>query len=141
MKALIYDLVMLIVSNRTDLSIPDRVRTDRLMETGDSISIAMRGVPKVAKEYINGAKHLTATFDVLAITDQGASDAQSLQAVDWLEAIGALFEGMNRYTLSTSRTITKATQTTMPTIVGRTAEGRISYVITVSIEYEENKEN
>ena len=137
MKALIYDLVMLLTTNRTTLGIPDSVRMDRLMEDRDCISIAMRGMPKVLKEYINGSKQLTATFDVLAETLEGASDAKNLGAVDWLISIGALVEGMKRFTLSDNRTVLRASQTTMPTIVGRNDAGRVSYVMTVSIDYEE----
>ena len=138
MKALIYDLVMLLTTNRTTLGIPDSVRMDRLMEDRDCISIAMRGMPKVLKEYINGSKQLTATFDVLAETLEGASDAKNLGAVEWLLSIGAMFEGMKRFSLSDNRTVLRASQTTMPTIVGRNDAGRVSYVMTVSIDYEEH---
>jgi len=136
-SALVYDLVMLIVNNRTELGIPTTVRMDRLEESGDSISVAMNGTPKTLKEYINGTKVRKASFDVLAITTETASDAQNLQAVEWLEAIGALFEGMNRFTLSGTRTIVGATQVTMPTIVSRNESGRVSYVLNISIEYRE----
>ena len=137
MSALVYDLVMLIVDNRTELGIPTTVRMDRLMETGSSVSVAMNGTPKTLKEYIDGTKIRRASFDVLAITDETATDARNLQAVEWLEAIGALFEGMNRFTLSATRTINEATQVTMPSIVSRTDAGRVTYVLNITIEYRE----
>jgi hypothetical protein len=134
---LVKDLVLLLVANRTDLGIPSTVRMDRLMETGNSISVAMRGTPKTLKEYINGNKLRSANFDVLAITSEGANDLQNLTAVSWLDAIGALFEGMKNFSLSEGRTISQATQVTMPTIVSRSESGRVSYVLNISIEYRE----
>lgn len=137
MKPLIQDLVMFIISNRTDLGIPQTVRMDKLMGEGDSISVAMRGVPKAYITYVNGSRKLRANFDVLGITEEGANDAKSLQVVKWLEAIGATFEGMNNFALSSERTILSASQVTMPTIVGRSDDGRISYVMNVTIDYKE----
>lgn len=134
---LVKDLVLLLIANRTALGIPTTVRMDRLMETGDSISVAMRGMPKTLKEYINGSKVCQASFDVLAVTSEVANDSQNLEAVSWLDAIGALFEGMRKFTLSATRTVVKATQVTMPTIVSRTESGRVSYVLNISIEYRE----
>lgn len=134
---LVKDLVLLLVANRTALDIPSTVRMDRLMETGDSISVAMRGTPKTLKEYINGHKLRSANFDVLAITSEGANDLQNLTAVSWLDAVGALFEGMKNFSLSATRTVSQATQVTMPTIVSRTESGRVSYVLNISIEYRE----
>lgn len=137
MSPVVKDLVLLLIANRTDLSIPSTVRMDRLMESGDSISVAMNGVPKTEKEYINGAKVRQASFGVLAVTTEGTNDLQTLTAVSWLEAIGELFEGMRNFTLSSDRTIIEATQVTMPTIVSRTDTGRITYVLNISIKYRE----
>lgn len=137
MSPVVKDLVLLLIANRTPLGIPTTVRMDRLMESGDSISVAMSGVPKTEKEYINGAKVRQATFGVLAVTTEGTNDLQTLTAVSWLEAIGALFEGMRNFTLSSDRTIIEATQVTMPTIVSRTDTGRITYVLNISIKYRE----
>lgn len=134
---LVKDLVLLLVANRSALGIPSTVRMDRLMETGDSISVAMRGTPKTLKEYINGNKLRSANFDVLCITSEGANDLQNLTAVSWLDAIGALFEGMKNFSLSEGRTVSQATQVTMPTIVSRTETGRITYVLNISIKYRE----
>lgn len=137
MSPVVKDLVLLLIANRTELGIPTTVRMDRLMESGDSISVAMSGVPKTEKEYINGAKVRQATFGVLAVTTEGTNDLQTLTAVSWLEAIGELFEGMRNFTLSSDRTIIEATQVTMPTIVSRTDTGRITYVLNISIKYRE----
>jgi hypothetical protein len=136
-EPLVKDLVLLLVANRTELGIPATVRMDRLMETGDSISVAMRGNPKTLKEYINGSRVRSADFDVLGITSEGASDAQNLTVVSWLEAIGALFEGMKNFELSDERTVVEATQVTMPTIVSRTDTGRVTYVLNIAIKYRE----
>lgn len=137
MSPVVKDLVLLLIANRTPLGIPTTVRMDRLMESGDSISVAMSGVPKTEKEYINGAKVRQATFGVLAVTTEGTNDLQTLTAVLWLEAIGELFEGMRNFSLSATRTIIEATQVTMPTIVSRTDTGRITYVLNISIKYRE----
>ena len=137
MSPVVKDLVLLLIANRTALGIPTTVRMDRLMESGDSISVAMNGVPKTEKEYINGAKVRQASFGVLAVTSEAVSDIQNLAAVSWLEAIGELFEGMKNFTLSNDRTIIEATQVTMPTIVSRTETGRITYVLNISIKYRE----
>lgn len=137
MSPVVKDLVLLLIANRTELGIPTTVRMDRLMESGDSISVAMSGVPKTEKEYINGAKVRQATFGVLAVTTEGTNDLQTLTAVSWLEAIGELFDGMRNFTLSSDRTIIEATQVTMPTIVSRTDTGRITYVLNISIKYRE----
>ncbi len=141
MAPLIKDLVLLLVNSRDNLSIPTTVRMDRLMETGDSISVAMNGTPKTLKEYINGSRERRASFDVLGITTEGTSDAKTLQLVTWLEAIGALFEGMRNFTLSTTRTVISATQITTPTIVSRTEGGRVTYVINIAIRYREENNN
>lgn len=137
MSPVVKDLVLLLIANRTALGIPTTVRMDRLMESGDSISVAMNGVPKTEKEYINGAKVRQASFGVLAVTSEAVSDIQNLAAFAWLEAIGELFEGMRNFTLSSDRTIIEATQVTMPTIVSRTDTGRITYVLNISIKYRE----
>lgn len=137
---LVKDLVLLLIANRTALGIPTTVRMDRLMEDGDSISVAMRGTPKTLKEYINGSRVRSGNFDVLAITNEGANDLQNLTAVSWLEAIGALFEGMKNFSLSATRTIIDSTQVTMPTIVSRSETGRVSYVLNISIKYREEAE-
>lgn len=137
MSPVVKDLVLLLIANRTELGIPTTVRMDRLMESGDSVSVAMSGVPKTEKEYINGAKVRQATFGVLAVTTEGTNDLQTLTAVSWLEAIGELFEGMKNFSLSATRTIIEATQVTMPTIVSRTDTGRITYVLNISIKYRE----
>ena len=137
---LVKDIVLLLVVNRAALGIPTTVRMDRLMETGDSVSVAMRGTPKTLKEYINGSRVRSGDFDVLGITDEGTSDAQNLAVVMWLEAIGALFEGMRNFTLSATRTVIEATQVTTPTIVSRTDTGRVSYVLNISIKYREEAE-
>lgn len=137
MSPVVKDLVLLLIANRAPLGIPTTVRMDRLMESGDSISVAMSGVPKTEKEYINGAKVRQATFGVLAVTTEGTNDLQTLTAVSWLEAIGELFEGMKNFSLSATRTIIEATQVTMPTIVSRTDTGRITYVLNISIKYRE----
>ncbi|MEA5031985.1 MAG: hypothetical protein VB025_07525 [Sphaerochaeta sp.] len=134
---LVKDIVLLLVVNRTALGIPTTVRMDRLMETGDSVSVAMRGTPKTLKEYINGSRVRSGDFDVLGITDEGTSDAQNLAVVTWLEAIGALFEGMRNFALSANRTVIEATQVTTPTIVSRSDTGRVSYVLNISIKYRE----
>lgn len=137
MSPVVKDLVLLLIANRTALGIPTTVRMDRLMESGDSISVAMNSVPKTEKEYINGAKVRQASFGVLAVTSEAVSDIQNLAAFAWLEAIGSLFEGMKNFTLSSDRTIIEATQVTMPTIVSRTETGRITYVLNISIKYRE----
>lgn len=137
MSPVVKDLVLLLIANRTELGIPTTVRMDRLMESGDSISVAMNSVPKTEKEYINGAKVRQASFGVLAVTSEAVSDIQNLAAFAWLEAIGELFEGMRNFTLSSDRTIIEATQVTMPTIVSRTDTGRITYVLNISIKYRE----
>ncbi len=134
---LVKDLVLLLIANRTALGIPTTVRMDRLMETGDSVSVAMRGTPKTLKEYINGSRVRSGDFDVLCITSEGTNDLQNLTAVSWLDAIGALFEGMKNFSLSANRTIIEATQVTTPTIVSRNDSGRVSYVLNVSIKYRE----
>ena len=134
---LVKDLVLLLIANRTAFGIPTTVRMDRLMETGDSVSVAMRGTPKTLKEYINGSRVRSGDFDVLCITSEGTNDLQNLTAVSWLDAIGALFEGMKNFSLSANRTIIEATQVTTPTIVSRNDSGRVSYVLNISIEYRE----
>jgi len=141
MAPLIKDLVMLLVSNRDTLLIPNTVRMDRLSETGDSISISMNGTPKTSQEYINGTRKRRASFDVLGITTETTTDARQLAVATWLDAIGALFEGMRNFTLSTHRTVISSTQITEPTNVGRDDNGRIVYVITIEIEYREIPEN
>lgn len=137
MAPIIKDLVLLLVANRDELSIPQTVRMDRLMDTGDSISIAMNGTPKTLKEYINGSRERRASFDVLGITTESTNDAKNLQVVAWLDAVASFFEEMRNFSLSDNRVIAGATQITEPTIVGRDDNGRIVYAITIEIKYRE----
>lgn len=135
---LVKDLIDLVISKKSDLGIPSTVRMDRLMGTGDSLSVAMHGLPKTLKEYINGSKVQQASFDVMVVTDESEGNSgANLEAVGWLDSVASLFESMDEYRLSDDRVVRAATQVTLPTIVSRTDTGRVSYVLTIAIEYRE----
>lgn len=136
--SLTQDLLALLEDGKQPLGLPDWLQMDRLPEKGDGISLQMAKRPKVLKTYITGKSINKASFEVLARTvEKEHTSVPNLKATDWLEAIGALFSGMERFVLSEKRIITMG-EVTSPSIVGRMNDGVITYSITVEITYTED---
>ena len=138
-QSIVKDILLLLNADRAALGLPDVLPLpDLLPETGDGISVAQIQVAKTVQEYLNGARVRKATFAVLARTDGGSNGSGSLRAISWLEAVGALFEGMRRFQLSETRTILEADATT-PGIITRYENGRVTYQLTVACTYREQE--
>lgn len=138
-QTIVKDILVLLNSNKTVLGLPDVLPLpDLLPETGDGISVAQIQVAKTLREYLNGKRVRKATFAVLVRTDGGNNGSGSLKAISWLEAVGALFEGMKRFQLSATRTINGA-DTTTPSIINRDDNNRVTYQLTIECEYVEQE--
>lgn len=135
--SLTQDLLALLEDGKESLGLPDWLQMDRLPEKGQGISLQMAKRPKVLKTYITGKSVNQASFEVLARTvEKEKTSLPNLEATDWLEAIGALFSGMDRFALSDKRIITKG-ECTSPSIVTRTDDGTVTYSMAVEITYTE----
>lgn len=133
-----HDLMSFILSVRDDMELPETLQADFLPVEGDALSFQSDVTPKLGKAYINGTQEWQYAFSILAVTDGSATSAPNLRAMGWLEAIGALFEGMHDYRLSDRRTIRNG-ETSTPALTTRTQDGRIVYSIQISITYKEKK--
>lgn len=139
-QTIVKDILRLLDTNGEALGLPDVLPLpDLLPETGDGISVAQIQVAKTLREYLNGTRVRKATFAFLARTDGGSNGNGSLKAISWLEAVGALFEGMRRFQLSETRTINGA-DTTTPSIINRDENNRVTYQLTVECEYMEQED-
>ncbi len=135
--SLTQDLLALLEDGKESLGLPNWLQMDNLPERGDGISLQMEKRPKVLTKYITGKSKNQASFAVLARTVmKEQTSVPNLKATDWLEAIGALFSGMERFVLSEKRIITRG-EVTSPSIVGKQTDGQITYSITVEITYTE----
>lgn len=131
------DLLNLLVDVKPALSLPAWTQLDCLPKSGDGISLQMAKTPKTQKTYITGKTIKQASFEVLAKTTESKNTSlPNLTATGWLEAIGALFAGMNKFALSASRTITKGEHTS-PSIVSRDDDSQVTYSLAVEIVYTE----
>lgn len=135
--SLVQDLLKLLDDGKQTLGLPSWLQMDKLPEKGSGISLQMGKRPKILTTYITGKSKKHATFEVLARNvEKEKTSLPNLQATNWLEAIGALFSGMERFVLSESRIITKG-ECTSPSIVGRTEDGTVTYSMAVEITYTE----
>ena len=130
MSAIVQDVVELLITKWTLLSLP-AVTMDYLPETGDGLSVQAQE-PKAYKAFIDGTKFYRFVFTLMARTD----NSKRLTAVAWLEACGALFSGMKNFALSATRNVIDGESST-PSIISQTEQGRITYGMTVTIKYME----
>lgn len=136
--SLTQDLLALLEDGKESLGLPNWLQMDRLPEKGAGISLQMAKRPKVLKTYITGKSINQASFEVLAKNiEKEKTSLPNLEATNWLEAIGALFSGMERFVLSEKRIITKG-EATSPSIVGRTDDTTVTYSMAVEITYTED---
>ena len=135
--SLVQDLLKLLDDGKQTLGLPSWLQMDKLPEKGSGISLQMGKRPKILTTYITGKSKKQATFEVLARNvEKEKTSLPNLQATNWLEAVGALFSGMERFVLSESRIITKG-ECTSPSIVGRKEDGTVTYSMAVEITYTE----
>jgi hypothetical protein len=135
---IVRDILELLDANMAGLGLPSvSLLPDMLPDTGDGISVVQTSGAKTLKSFINGKRRCQASFGILARTDGTQTGSATLKAIGWLDAIGSLFEGMNRFTLGSGRIVLKGTITGEPTITTRSQDNRITYQLTVGIEYEE----
>lgn len=132
------DILNLLRDNKETLGIPDNVtlQMDFLPSSGDALSYQPDQAPKTEKQWINGTRRNGLTFSVLAVTDGDSTSAPNIKAAGWLEAIGALFGGMNNFALSEQRTVIQGNVET-PAILRRTEDNRVVYSILIEITYKE----
>ena len=136
MKSIQRELMELILANREALSLPENLQADFLPTEGDALSFQSDNVPKLAKSYISGTSEYNYAFSILAVTDGSVTSAPNLTAMNWLSALGDLFDGMHNFHLSDTRTIISG-ETTTPAIITRTQDNRIVYSIQITIRYKE----
>ena len=97
-------------------------------------SIASR---KVIKRYIDGSGEYQATFRLTLRKKAGtASSAVPLEIIEALEALAALFAGMNDYRFPSGR-IVRSGEVTAPSIIDRDDQGYITYGMSVTLVYAE----
>lgn len=137
MKSIQKDIMEFLISHAGELGLPTFIQMDYLPANQDAISFQPDASPKVEKAYIGGSKVCSFPFTILATTKGSKSSEPSLRAMDWLNAIGALFEGMSNFKLSDSRTILNG-ETMTPALVNRHQDGRLIYSISINIRYEDN---
>lgn len=131
------EIMELMINNAEALGLPKNIQMDYLPPNMDAIALQPDASPKVEKAYIGGSKVCTFPFTMLATTKGSKSSEPSIKAMDWLNAIGALFEGMSNFQLSTSRKILNG-ETMTPALVNRHQDGRLIYSISINIRYEDN---
>lgn len=92
---------------------------------------------KVIKEYIDGSGEYQASFRLTLRKKAGtASSAVPLEIIESLEALAALFSGMNDFRLPSGRIVRRAEVTT-PSIIDRDDQGFIAYGVSVTLIYAE----
>lgn len=131
------DIMEFLISHAGELELPTFIQMDYLPANQDAISFQPDASPKVEKAYIGGSKVCSFPFTILATTKGSKSSEPSLRAMDWLNSIGALFEGMSNFKLSNSRMILNGEAMT-PALVNRHQDGRLIYSISINIRYEDN---
>lgn len=136
MSSIHKDLIELFIRIAPDLNLPTTIGLDYLPAKMDALSIQPDANPKTEKAYIGGSKVCNFPFTVLASTGGSKSSAPSLKAIEWLNAIGLLFDKMNNYRLSDTRTILSG-ETMTPALLTRGADGQMVYSMSISIRYEE----
>lgn len=136
MRSIQRELMELILAVREEFGLPETLQADFLPEKGDALSFQSDNVPKLAKSYINGSAEYNYAFSILAVTDGTETSAPNIRAMEWLEALGDLFDGMNGFRLSDTRTVITG-ETTTPALITRTQDNRVVYSIQISIRYKE----
>lgn len=130
------EILELLIEKSEALGLPQFIQLDYLPAKKDALSIQPDASPKVEKAYIGGTKICTFPFTVLATTSGAKSSAPNLKAIDWLNTIGDLFEGMSNFKLSETRRILSAEAMT-PAMANRLENGQLVYTISINIRYEE----
>lgn len=138
MSSIHADILQLISDKAEALGLPAGVSIgmDFLALEGDAVSYQPNQAPKTSKAWIDGTKTYALSFSILAVTDGSQTSAPNIEAVNWLESIAALFEGMNNFSLSDERTVISGVIQT-PAIIRRTEDNRLVYSIDIEIEYKE----
>ena len=92
---------------------------------------------KVIKAYIDGSGEYQASFRLSLRKKAGtASSAVPLEIIEALEALSALFSGMNDYRFPSGRIVRRGEATT-PSIIDRDDQGFIAYGVSVTLIYAE----
>ena len=137
MKSIQKDIMELLIAHSEELELPAFIQMDYLPANQDAIAFQPDASPKVERAYIGGSKVCSFPFTILATTKGTKSSEPSLKAIDWLNALGSLFEGMSNFQLSDSRKILNGEAMT-PALVNRHQDGRLIYSISINIRYEDN---
>ena len=92
---------------------------------------------KMIKRYIDGSGEYQASFRLSLQKKAGtASSAVPLEIIEALEALSALFSGMNDYRFPSGRIVRRGEATT-PSIIDRNDQGFVTYGVSVTLIYAE----
>lgn len=130
------EILELMINNAEALGLPKNIQMDYLPSKQDALALQPDASPKVEKAYIGGSKVCSFSFTILASTAGLKSSEPQMRAIDWLNAIGDLFENMSNFRLSDKRVIISG-ETMTPALVSRSENGRLVYSISINIRYEE----
>lgn len=102
-----------------------------------ALAIQSIAAEKVIKRYIDGSGEYQVTFRLSLRKKAGtASSAVPLEIIEALEALAALFSGMNDYRFPSGRIVRRGEATT-PSIIDRDDQGFITYGESVTLIYAE----
>lgn len=94
---------------------------------------------KVVKQYIDGSGEYQVSFRISFRKKAGtASSAVPLEQIEALEALSALFSGMNDFRLGSGRIVRRA-ESTAPSIIDRDDQGNTAYGVSVTLIYAEGE--
>ena len=132
------DVMTLINSNSEALNVP-KAYIDFLgiSRTDGALSIQSISSERIVKSYIDGSGEYQVTFRLSLRKKAGtASSAVPLEIIEALEALAALFSGMNDYRFPSGRIVRRGEATT-PSIIDRDDQGFITYGESVTLTYAE----
>ena len=133
------DIMDLINSEHKALGIPaaylDFLGTGSTPE--GALAVQSIASSKVIKRYIDGSGEYQASFRLSMRKKAGtASSAVPLEIIEALEALAALFSGMNDYRFPSGRIVRRGEAAT-PSVIIRDDQGFITYGVSVTLVYAE----
>ena len=134
------DIMDLINSEREGLGLPaaylDYLGVGR---QDGALSVQSIASAKVVKQYIDGSGEYQVSFRISFRKKAGtASSAVPLEQIEALEALSALFSGMNDFRLGSGRIVRRA-EATAPSIIDRDDQGNTAYGVSVTLIYAEGE--
>ena len=102
-----------------------------------ALSIQTIASAKAVKTYIDGSGEYQVAFRISLRKKAGtASSAVPLEQIEALEALSALFSGMNDFRFPSGRIVRRA-EVTAPSVIDRDDQGFVTYGVSVTLIYAE----